>query len=341
VMTRHRVVCIALVAIALMACGSSDDDASGGSDRSTQALPDTTAGPGSSQPVGTVAETTPPTVPPATDRPGNGDDGIDSVRWGPDDPPIPDEYAAFAADSAGGLSCDSIDNRADGDQFWMLARDICRVFTSEGDWPDAATVPPTPQDGNAYQRCLDTELSQMLDAALTWHAAHPGEPPRVRFPKSGTHSPCQTSLYDVALVDLHVDADDVCGNDESLDVPTPGIPVSVSAPGITGFANPRASVDGTRLCVIDDSQDNALRTFIVVVPTSGDEHAVTIAVETNYGTLSAAVTLPAIDVESTTVATPVPTDSEPTDSEPTDNGDETPTKSTDATEDEQGTPDDP
>jgi hypothetical protein len=115
--------------------------------------------------------------------------------------------------------------------------------------------------------------------------------------------------------------------------------VTVSAPGITGFANPEATVAGTTLCVIDDSQDNALRTFVVVVPTSGDARTVTITVETNYGTLSATVALPA--TESTTVTTPEPTDSAPTDSATTDDGDDTLTASTHATDDEHGTPDDP
>ena len=278
-MRGHRIMFIVLVAAVLVACGSSTDDADDVADPSPEASAGTTAGSGSS--AGTATGATTPDAPPTTEGSAvEGDDEIDSVRWGPDDPPIPGEYFAFAVDSADGLACESIDQHADGDEFWALARDICRVFTGEGDWPDAATVPPTPEEGNIYQRCLDAELSQVLAGALAWHAAHPGESPIVRYPSSGTHSPCQTSLYDVGGGRSGVVAEDDCDNDESSDVPTPGIAVTVSAPGITGFANPQATVDGVALCVIDDSQDNALRTFVVVVPTSGEAHEVTIAVET-------------------------------------------------------------
>jgi hypothetical protein len=316
-MRGHRVTITMVGAVALAACGPSADDA----------LPADTV-----SDTATTTPTTTLTTTPTTDgRPENGsDDVIESVRWGPDDPPIPDEYRVFAADRAGAMTCEAIDNRAEGDEFWTLARDICRVFTGEGEWPDATSVPPPPQEGNAYQRCLDGELSHMLGNALAWHAAHPGAVPIVRFPSSGTHSPCQTSLYDVAVTDLGVDPGGGCNNDTPSGVPTPGIPVTISAPGITGFANPRATLGGTALCVIADSPDSALRTFVVVVPTSGDAQTATIDVETNYGTLTTTVELPAIDVASTVTTTGS-----------TDRGDTTPDGTTGATVDEHRTPDDP
>jgi hypothetical protein len=51
--------------------------------------------------------------------------------------------------------------------------------------------------------------------------------------------------------------------------------------------------------VINDEEDNALRTFLVVVPTSGEDKTVTIEVETNYGILHEDVKLPAVEVETT------------------------------------------
>jgi hypothetical protein len=226
------------------------------------------------------------------------DDEIDSVRWGPDDPPIPGEYAAFAADSADGLACDSIDDRAQGDDFWTVAAEVCRVFAGEGDWPEVEAVPPPSSEGNPYERCLSGELFEMLKRALAWHDEHPGQSPEVNYPSSGIHSPCQRRLYDVGA-EVGAGLGDGCQNGEP--VPTPGVPVRISAPGILGFANPRATVDGELLCVINgsDEEDNALRTFQVVVPTSGEEKTVTIEVETNYGILDEDVKLPAVEVEAT------------------------------------------
>ena len=61
----------------------------------------------------------------------------------------------------------------------------------------------------------------------------------------------------------------------------------------------RAAIDGDPLCVIADSKDDALRTFVVLVPTSGEQTTVTIVVDTNYGMLSADVELPAVDADTT------------------------------------------
>jgi hypothetical protein len=195
------------------------------------------------------------------------------------------------------------------------------VFTGEGDWPQAGSVPAPPAEGNAYQRCLDGELAAVLERALAWHEDHPGQSPVVRYPAEGTHSPCQTRLYGVGPVDVDTSGGD-CINDESLQVPAPGIPVTVSAPGILGFANPRATVAGDALCVVDDGTDDALRTFVVVVPASGEEQTVAIEVETNYGVLREEVTLPAVDDTTTettetsetteTTATTATTEDEPT-----------------------------
>jgi hypothetical protein len=274
------------------------------------------------------------------DDDGGGDDEIDSVQWGPDEPPIPGQYFAFAADRADGLACSSIDDRAEGDEFWTLAAQVCRVFTGEGDWPATVSVPPPPEGTNSYERCLDGELVDMLQQALAWRDDHPGEAPSVRYPAEGTHSPCQTKLYDVGVTDA-ADAGD-CVNDETLDVPEPGIGVELAAPGITGFANPQASIDGGRLCVVADATDDALRSFVVVVPASLGGQTVTIDVESNYGTLRADVALPALD-DGTTTSSEGTEDDDPTtstsDETTTEDGeDETTTEPTASTEaDDSGT----
>jgi hypothetical protein len=269
----HRGAGVVLVVLLLVACGCGNGDEGNG--------------------AGTAD---------GTDDPDDADDGeddeIDSVQWGPDDPPIPGEYAAFAADGADGLACDSIDDRAEGDDFWTLAAGVCRVFAGEGDWPEATAVPPPSSEGNAYERCLNGELFDMLERALAWHEENPGQSPRVNYPSSGVHSPCQTRLYDVGP-EVSADVGGGCHTGEPA--PTPGVPVRMSAPGILGYANPRATVDGDLLCVVNgsDQEDNALRTFVVVVPTSGEERTVTIEVETNYGNLHEDVTLPAVEVQTT------------------------------------------
>jgi hypothetical protein len=285
-MRGHRIAVVGLAAVAVAACGGDDD---GGTTASTTVA---TAGSSTSLAASTTSGASVTSSSPSTtsEPGGGGDDEIDSVQWGPDDPPIPGEYSAFAADGAGSLACDSIDDRAEGDDFWTLAAGVCRVFTG-GAWPDVGSVPKPPAEGNPYERCLDGELYEMLTRALAWRDEHPGESPVVRYPASGTHSPCQTTLYDVRTTDASTD--DGCANDETLPVPTPGVPVSISAPGILGYANPRATVNGALLCVIEDVEDNALRTFVVVVPTSGEGETVSIDVETNYGTLRADVELPA------------------------------------------------
>ena len=203
-------------------------------------------------------------------------------------------------DRADGLACDSIDDRAEGDPFWTLAADVCRVFRGEANWPDVSAVPPPPSEANPYQHCLDGELFDMLGRALTWHNEHPGSRRscaiRRGAPTRRARRPSTTS--DPPAPDEQTA--EGCDNDPSLVVPTPGVPVVIGAPGIIGYANPEATVNGSLLCVIRDSQDNALRTFVVVVPTSGEGQVVTIDVTTNYGTLRADVALPVVVVGTTT-----------------------------------------
>ena len=215
----HRIAVVGLVFAALTACAGGDADDTG------------------------APSPTPPDTTVDGEGPVNGGgevDSIESVHWGPDDPPIPDQYAAFAVDAAGSLDCGAIDEPAEDSDFWALAAEVCRVFTGAGAWPDASVVPPPPSEGSSYELCLDMELYDMLERAIAWHEAHPDSQPVVRYPTRGTHSPCQVSLYDVGTRDLDAYPDEGCNNDE-LDRPAIGVPVQISAPGITGYANPACS----------------------------------------------------------------------------------------------------
>ena len=255
---RHlSIAVVGVCAVGLAACGAGDSDTIGGptttltAGASTTTLPNeavTSSGASTAPPTvtGAVPTATPPnatpsgnavqttTTPPpggvptstagttTTEAPsaGSGEDGFDSVQWGPDVPPIPGEYSAFAVDQANGLGCESIDDRAsEGDSFWKLAARVCRVLRDpDEDWPDVGSVPAPPSEGNLYEQCLDRELSAMLGRALAWHDQNPGESPVVRFPGHGSHSPCQRSVYGVTATAADPAFDDGCNNIESQQV---------------------------------------------------------------------------------------------------------------------------
>jgi hypothetical protein len=170
---------------------------------------------------------------------------------------------------------------------------VCRAIRdTDAGWPDPGTLPSPQAAGNLYEQCLDNELFAMLGRALAWHDENPGNSPNVRFPGDGTHSPCQKSIYGITVAAADPAFDDGCDEGES---PERRVLVTMSVPGIPDDSSPQASVDGAPLCVTNETDDNALRVFTVVVPTSGEPHGVTIAVDTNYGPLSADVALPAVD----------------------------------------------
>jgi hypothetical protein len=256
---------VGLVAALLAACGGDDNDAG----------PDTT---------GTdVTSTTG-----ASGGDGDGDDVIDSVIWGPDSPPIPDEYRAWAPSDSGQLQCD-LSDQAPEHPFWELAGQICRVFTGEGDWPSIDSVPDPAPSLSPYHACLDGELKALLERALTWHADHPGESPVVALPAAGTHSPCQRSLYDVGAT---IDTDSPTCDE----IPRPRIAITMIAPGQSVDDEPPATVRGEGSCVPQDSEDdgNGFRRLVVVVEGRSEAREVTIDVESDYGTLTTTVRLPEV-----------------------------------------------
>ncbi len=161
---------------------------------------------------------------------------------------------------------------------------------------------PVNDNSNSYELCLDAELREMLQAALAWHQQHPEEIPEVQFPPAGTHSPCQTRLYDVHATAMELPTE--CDN--KVEMPSLGVHVTVSAPDADNEGvEPVATLGGEPLCLIDRSRDDALRKLDIVVPASADGQSVTIEVDTDYGTLITDVALP--PVVPPTQPTPEPT----------------------------------
>jgi hypothetical protein len=130
---------------------------------------------------------------------GSGDDGFSYVPWGPKDPPIPGQYAAFATTSSHDLDCNTVHDQAPDGEFWVTALAVCYAIRDGAPWPDRTTVPAPPDPENAYQRCLNVELAAMLQRALRWHAHHPGRPPKISYPARSSTSPCQSRIYGIQV----------------------------------------------------------------------------------------------------------------------------------------------
>ena len=128
-----------------------------------------------------------------------GSSGFSYIPWGPADPLIPDQYAAFQATASQDLRCELVDGNAPGGAFWDLAGAVCLAIRNDAEWPSATTVPEPPDRKNAVQDCLDTELAAMLKRALRWHADNPGQRPKISYPSASAQSPCRYRIYDVQL----------------------------------------------------------------------------------------------------------------------------------------------
>ena len=236
-----------------------------------------------------------------------GDGSIEYVPWGPDDPPIPGQYAALAASEDTAPRCDDLAGAQPGGDFWAAAVSVCRALTGEAEWPQTTTVPPLPTAANAYQGCLDEELAAMLQQALQWHADHPGEQPEVNYPDSATRSPCQYRIFDIQVLENNPDENQ-----------SGGVPVAVTLSGLDG--DYQVSVDGEQVeetsdFPVDDPGDG-LDTIVILAPAAAEPRTADVAVTTDAGTVSASVELPAAAASTTTPSTEATT-SEPT-TEPTD-----------------------
>jgi hypothetical protein len=206
------------------------------------------------------------------------------MPWGPQDPPIPDEYRLLAATSSSPPQCDELAASGIEGEFWALAIAVCRAIIGDGAWPDTRNVPAPPPKDNDYQECLDEELADMLGAALTWHSEHPDATPEISYPVSSSRSPCQSAIYDV-FVDVEAEV-----------VPPPGsVAVAILAAGVD--ENSTVTVDGEAVDadIQLDGAGEGLDRLEVVVALTEEERTAEVAVSTAFGPLTATVELPAND----------------------------------------------
>ena len=166
----------------LAACGGDGSDGSGGGSSPSGSA---STGGGSTTPAPTETSGGPA---------GGGEDGFAYPPWGPDDPPIPGQYTAFAKVSSGELDCAAVQDQKPGGGFWDTALAVCYAIRDDASWPPGTSVPPPPQAEHAYQDCLNAELAAMLADALRWHAANPGRRPVISFAGGSTTSPCQSRI---------------------------------------------------------------------------------------------------------------------------------------------------
>ncbi|MFP5348016.1 MAG: hypothetical protein ACLGIA_13440 [Actinomycetes bacterium] len=168
---------------------------------------------------------------------GSGAGGFAYTPWGPDDPPIPTQYAVLAAAPGRPPRCSDLADNRPGGPFWSTALQVCQAITGAGPWPQASSGPPPPAAENAYQACLDTELRAMLDRALRWHALHPGARPAVQYPASSSRSPCQYRIYGFDVLDPR--------SSSSGETPAGKVPLAILVGGVEGIPDDVAvTVDG-------------------------------------------------------------------------------------------------
>jgi hypothetical protein len=221
----------------------------------------------------------------ATATPAAAAETIAYTPWGPDDPPVPGEYAALAATADRPPRCDDVARQSPGGPFWTTVAQVCRALTGAGPWPRDATVPHPPAAGTAYQACLDDELTAMVGRALSWHARHPADRPRVVYPRSSSISPCQFRIYDARPLT----PDELASAGQG-----PGV-AGIAVFG-TGLADPTAvTVDGQPVQPLGDVGIAApgLGLDAVVVLTAPGPRTARVAVTTARGTVTAQVRLPA------------------------------------------------
>jgi hypothetical protein len=212
----------------------------------------------------------------------NGKDGFDYVPWGPDDPPIPGNYAAFAVTSNQDLRCETVDSEAPRGDFWDVAAAVCRALRGDhAAWPERSTVPAPPDSGNAVQNCLDAELTAMLKRALRWHADNPGRQPRISYPSASAMSPCRYRIYGIEVL---------TGGSSGREGT---IAVKINVAGGEKFA---VTVDGQRVDDGDVDQngdpESGLIELVVFLEPQPQPRNVRLTVSNGRGTDSASVDVP-------------------------------------------------
>lgn len=222
-------------------------------------------------------------------RGGGGDDGFAYTPWGPDDPPIPTQYAVLAASTGHPPRCSDLSDNSPGGTFWSTVLEVCDAITGAGPWPQADAAPPPPDAENAYQACLNTELSDMLDRALRWHALNPGARPVVAYPARSSRSPCQYRIYGI----------DVLGPRSSFSGESPAgkVPLAILVGGIEGTPDDLVvTVDGARAEETSDyfvqEPGDGMTALFVLADQTLQPHRAVVAVSFGGRTMTSSVDLP-------------------------------------------------
>jgi hypothetical protein len=244
---------------------------------------------------------------------GGGDDGFAYTPWGPDDPPIPGQYANFAATSAHELNCGRVEDQAPGGEFWEVALAVCKAIRGDQPWPERTTVPDPPDPENTYQGCLDAELLAMLQRALRWHADHPDGQPKISYPGRSSTSSCQSRIYEVRVLTVRESEDLDLGHEGKIAV---GI-IAPPGPDPDNELAATVTVNGQRSDE-SDAEDNGprgqgVREVVVFLEPAPQPRKATIKVFNGRATMSASAELPGDGGSTTSSGTSSPTSS-PTES---------------------------
>ena len=297
----RRALALAVVSLLALAAGCSGEGGSAGDETSQTVATgtgttsgSTTSSPATSTGSGTSTETT-------TTATADGDDGFEYVPWGPDDPPIPGHYAAMAASSGTAPRCDDVADQQPEAAFWFTVVEVCRALAEGGPWPESTEVPAPPPPENAYIACVDTELRQMVERALRWHADNPGRLPDVRYPASSERSLCQAHIYDVRVLgEEHLREGE--GHPD-------GVAVAVTGSSMNSVAEVR--VDGEPVELTGDfdvpEPGDGLTTVVVLAARSSQPRTAQVEVRTDTDVLTTVVELPGAPGGGET-ATDAPTD---------------------------------
>jgi hypothetical protein len=209
------------------------------------------------------------------------------VPWGPNDPPIPGQYAALAVTSGGELDCDSVDQQAPDNDFWTTVLGVCRALRGDAAWPASRSLDPPPAE-NGYQDCLNRELATTLDALFAWREEHPGAEPNVTYPTASARSRCTFRVYDPSAFPVSPDSS----------APSGGVVVELYVAGLDEDASPPVLVDGEPVELTEDFSggDDGLLIGELFIPGPIEAHTATIVVQADFGDVKGSVALPDIPV---------------------------------------------
>jgi hypothetical protein len=177
-----------LVGIALSGCGASPSGVDSPEATTTAQTPTsdgTTTSEETSRSDGTATSTETSTT--------GSQDPVSYVPWGPDDPVIPQHYGDLAR-----RDCTAAQASSPEGSFWDAVIAVCRTLTRGDPWPALTEAPSPPETGNPHDQCLNSELVEMVTAALAWHAENGDSTPEAHYADTG--SACYRKVYEARQV---------------------------------------------------------------------------------------------------------------------------------------------